>query len=155
MLLRNGEEPSGHGVPPCFSEIRTRCLPPINIGCGKNRAGRARRADKENFLAGEIFRFCKSNIPSVSHPATRKQYLNRLQRDFDIQKERAVFDVKQIVRELYFRLRNIRAVVRMVLVVQLRPAGKSGLYEVADVVVRNLFFIYAHEFWQFWTRTDK
>ena len=32
------------------------------------KRGRARRADKKNFLAGEIFRFRKSSIPSVFTP---------------------------------------------------------------------------------------
>ena len=89
------------------------------------------------------------------YSTAREKCLDCFQNDFDVQPKRAVFDVKNIVRQFLASQFHVRAVMRMVFLVNLRPARKSRLDKVADIVIRNFFVVDSDAGRQLGSRTDK
>src|SRR3990167_9222812 len=82
--------------------------------------------------------------------AAGQKFLNSFKRNGRVEHKRAVRQIVQVVRQLLLRGFNLGAVVRMVVVVDLGPARKAGLYEVAQAIVRDFFFVYLYERRSLW-----
>src|SRR5688572_29999742 len=79
---------------------------------------------------------------SRSTRTSAEQYdLDSLKQDQEIERKRAILDVKEVVLELRARLLHSCAVMHG----NLRPAGDSGAQRVAQVVKRYLLFQLVHK----------
>lgn len=87
--------------------------------------------------------------------AAGEKFFKCFENDDAIKQERAVFEIVEVVGKLFARCLHLHLMMRVVVVVELSPAGEPGFDEVADAVVGNLFFVECNSCGEFRPRPDE
>src|SRR3989344_7689467 len=80
---------------------------------------------------------------AISRSACGQYDADCLKNNKQIEQKRAMFEIVEVIREFLFGLGDVRSVVRVSVMLYLRPTRESGSRKVARIVVRDPRTVFA------------